>query len=54
MKINKHWSVEGGYFWTNYKDYTKSVENYNGTSLPGTDTYKRTNKVFGLAVTYKF
>ena len=54
MKVNDHWSVEGAYFWTNYKDYKKEVANYNNTSLPGTDIYKRTNKVFGLAVTYKF
>ena len=54
MKINDHWSVEGAYFWTNYKDYKKEVANYNSTGLPGTDIYKRTNKVFGLAVTYKF
>ena len=54
MKINDHWSVEGAYFWTKYKDYKKEVANYNSTGLPGTDIYKRTNKVFGLAVTYKF
>lgn len=54
MKVNDHWSVEGAYFWTNYKDYKKEVANYNNTSLPGTDIYKRTNKVFGLGVTYKF
>ena len=54
MKVNDHWSVEGAYFWTNYKDYKKEVANYNSTGLPGTDIYKRTNKVFGLAVTYKF
>ena len=54
MKVNDHWSVEAAYFWTNYKDYKKEVANYNNTSLPGTDIYKRTNKVFGLAVTYKF
>ena len=65
MKVNDHWSVEAAYFWTNYKDYKKEVEKYNGLTLPGvtdeqkknlpgTDIYKRTNKVFGLAVTYKF
>lgn len=54
MKVNDHWSVEGAYFWTNYKDYKKEVANYNNTNLPGTDIYKRTNKVFGLGVTYKF
>ena len=54
MKVNDHWSVEGAYFWSNYKDYKKEVANYNNTSLPGTDIYKRTNKVFGLGVTYKF
>lgn len=60
MKINDHWSVEGGYFWTNYKDYTKSTKivanegEANKTTTLNTDIFKRTNKVFGLAVTYKF
>lgn len=52
VKINDHFNVDAGYFWCNYKDYTKSVDNYNGTGLPGTDVYSRKNKVFGIGVTY--
>jgi long-chain fatty acid transport protein len=40
--------------WTNYEDYTKKSTNYNGTGLPGTNVYSRTNKVFGLSADYSF
>lgn len=50
MKISNRVSMDAGYFWTNYKDYTKRSDNYNGTGLSGTDTYSRKNKVFGLGV----
>lgn len=43
-----------GYMWTNYHDYTKVSDNYNGTGLPGTNVYSRTNKVFGLSLDYAF
>lgn len=43
-----------GYMWTNYKDYTKTSQNYSGTGLPGTNVYSRTNKVFGLSIDYRF
>ena len=49
-----------GYFWTNYKNYTKVVPaaevpgGYCGTGLAGKDVYSRTNKVFGIGVDYKF
>ena len=43
-----------GYMWTNYKDYTKTFQNYNGTGLSGTNVYSRTNKVFGLSIDYRF
>ncbi|MBQ0119943.1 MAG: hypothetical protein KBT13_02320 [Bacteroidales bacterium] len=47
------------YFWTTYKDYTKSVEagnpgGYCGSTLAGKDVYSRTNKVFGVGLDYKF
>lgn len=50
-----------GYFWTNYSDYTKVSEatgvagtGYNGTGMAGTDVFSRTNKVFGVGLDYKF
>ncbi|MBR1803309.1 MAG: hypothetical protein IJ775_00175 [Muribaculaceae bacterium] len=47
-----------GYFWTTYKDYTKSVPagtpGYCNTTLAGKDVYSRTNKVFGIGLDYKF
>ncbi|WP_321330823.1 hypothetical protein [uncultured Bacteroides sp.] len=48
MKLNV------AYFWTNYDDYTKNTDNYNGTGIAGTDVFTRTNKVFGIGVDYKF
>lgn len=47
-------NMDIAYFWTNYSDYTKSTNNYNGTGVPGTDIYSRTNKVFGLSLNYNF
>ena len=52
VKITKKWTANAAYFWTTYKDYTKASENYNGTGLPGVDVYSRTNKVFGVGITY--
>lgn len=47
-----------GYFWTNYSNYTKSTAStsrsgYNDTRLDGTDVYSRTNKVFGVGFDIK-
>lgn len=42
------------YFFTDYDDWTKTSTNYNGTGLPGTDVFARTNKVFGIGIDYKF
>lgn len=47
-------NMDIAYFWTNYSDYSKTSDNYNGTKLPGTDVYSRTNKVFGLSLNYNF
>lgn len=52
MKIRKNISLEAAYFWTNYKDYTKVSQSYNGTGIPGKDVLARTNRVFGLGFTY--
>ena len=53
IKMNKHLNLNIGYMWTNYEDYTKKSTNYNGTGLPGTNVYSRTNKVFGLSADYR-
>lgn len=52
MKVMKNLNVEFAYFWTNYKDYKKEMPNYNGTGIAGTDVLSRTNRLFGLGVTY--
>lgn len=54
VNLNEAWSIDVAYFWTNYSDYEKKSESYNGTGLPGTDLYARTNKVFGLSLNYQF
>ena len=54
INLNSAWSMDIAYFWTNYEDYEKISESYNGTGIKGTDLYSRTNKVFGLSLNYKF
>ena len=54
FKLTERAAINVGYMWTNYDDYTKRSENYNGTGLSGTNVYSRTNKVFGLSIDYKF
>ena len=51
IKMTKHLTMNVAYFWTNYKDYNKMTETALGAS---STTYRRTNKVFGLGVDYKF
>ena len=54
IKMNSHLNLNIAYFWTTYDDYIKTSENYNNTTIKGTDVYARTNKVFGLSVDYHF
>ena len=54
VDLTKGWSMDIAYFWTNYKDYEKVSKNYNGTPVPGTDIYSRSNKVFGMSLNYQF
>ena len=57
VNITPKLKLNVGYFWTSYKDYKKDMPNgYNGISamLPGTDTYSRSNKVFGMGIDFKF
>lgn len=52
--LSERANLNVGYMWTTYEDYTKTSKNYNGTGLPGTNVYSRTNKVFGVSLDYKF
>lgn len=54
IQLSSKADLNVGYMWTNYHDYTKNSDNYNGTGLPGTNVYSRTNKVFGLSIDYAF
>ena len=60
FNVTEKLSFNVAYFWTKYKNYTEYSANYNNTSLPdmpalsGTNVYKRTNKVFGIGIDYKF
>ena len=58
--ITSKCNIEAAYFWTTYKDYKKETEHVldparpDATTFTQTDIYSRTNKVFGLGVTYNF
>ena len=54
VNLNKSWSIDAAYFWTNYSDYEKKSTSYNGSQMPGSDLYSRTNKVFGVSLNYQF
>lgn len=54
LKLTAKANLNIGYMWTNYEDYTKTSQSYNGTGLSGTNVYSRTNKVFGVSLDYKF
>ena len=54
VNVTEKIKVNVGYFWTTYKDYDRSETNYFDTTLPGKDTYSRTNKVFGAGIDFKF
>ena len=54
VNISKNVQLNIGYFFTNYSDYTKASDDYNGTGVPGTDVYSRTNKVFAAGVDFSF
>ena len=50
VKITKKLSADVEYFWTNYKEYTKTPT----AAMPATNTYSRSNKVVGISLNYKF
>lgn len=54
IHLSQRMKVNIGYFWTHYKKYTKHSDNYNNTTLPGTNVYSRHNKVFGASIDYIF
>ncbi len=54
VNVNEHLRFNLSYFWTMYDDYSKTVDNYQGTGLSYSETYSRTNRVFGLGIDYKF
>ena len=54
VNLSEKVKLNVGYFWTTYKDYKRSEQDYFGTTLPGSDTYSRTNKVFGAGIDFKF
>lgn len=55
VNLSEKIRLNAGYFWTTYKDYKRNEpENYFDTTLPGSDTYSRTNKVFGAGIDFKF
>ena len=47
--------INVGYLHTVYDDWAiKDMPNYAGTGLPGSTTFARTNKVFGVGVDFRF
>lgn len=54
VNLNEHLRLNLSYFTTLYDDYDKKVDSYQGTGVAGTDTFSRTNNVFGVGIDYKF
>ena len=54
VNVSKNVQLNIGYFFTNYSDYTKASTNYNGTGIPGSDVYSRTNKLFAAGIDFSF
>lgn len=54
VNLSKNVQLNAGYFVTNYSDYTKASDNYNGTGMKGSDIFTRTNKVFAIGVDFSF
>ncbi len=54
INVSEKVRINIGYFFTNYEDWTKESASYNGTGIPGTDVFSRTNKVFGAGVDFRF
>mgnify|MGYP001431254539 CR=1 FL=1 len=65
IQATKHIKVNVAYFQTFYKDYNRTTNDYNGRpacgrrfggdrGVKGSDSFTRTNKVFGLGIDFSF
>ena len=54
VNLNEHLRLNLSYFTTLYDDYDKPQASYQGTGVAGSDTFSRTNNVFGVGIDYKF
>ena len=54
INVTEKVRINLAYLWTNYEDWTKKSENYNNTTLPGTDVFARTNNAFAIGVDFRF
>lgn len=61
VNVAKNVVINIGYFWTTYSDWTKDIAAYAvvpgsepPVSIPGTDVFSRTNKVFAAGVDFSF
>ncbi|MCC8147175.1 MAG: aromatic hydrocarbon degradation protein [Bacteroidales bacterium] len=54
VNVAENVRINVAYFFTNYEDWTKHVDNYAGTGAAGTDVFARTNKTFGVGVDFSF
>jgi len=56
VNVAKNVSINIGYFWTTYSDWTKTKDTYisSAPGVSGTDVFSRTNKVFAAGVDFSF
>ena len=54
VNLNKNLRLNVSYFCSIYSDYDVQSASYLGTGMAGTDSYSRTNGVFGIGIDYKF
>lgn len=61
VNVSKNVTINIGYFWTNYSDWTVNKDHYTSIAgsnppvyLPGKDVFSRTNKVFAAGVDFSF
>ncbi len=54
FRLAKDLKLNIAYFWTNYETQDKNVSNFMNTGLSYSDSFTRTNKVFGVGLDYCF
>ncbi|MDR3245172.1 MAG: outer membrane protein transport protein [Prevotellaceae bacterium] len=54
FKLTEKLNLNVAYFLSDYEDYTKPTNYVPAASIPGTDIFSRTNKVFGIGLDYRF